>query len=145
SVPWPPNRAAARSRGVGTAVAEGPPEAMEAPVYKTKSSKLANSRARRPRPRSSREPLDLYFDQARRYPRLNAEEERAALLHLVELRRERWVALLSLPPLRAAVLEAVAEAVDEPPVDDGDDAALAAALESVDVDGTIAERVVEAV
>lgn len=116
---------------------------MESPVYKTKSTKPV-SRARRPRPRSSREPLDLYFDQARRYPRLEATEERAALLRLVELRRARWVALLSLPSLRPAVLRVVTTTVAEPPEDTGDDEALALALEAVDVDGTVAERVIEA-
>lgn len=116
---------------------------MEPSVYKTKSPKPV-SRARRPRPRASCEPLDLYFDQARRYPRLDATQEREALLQLVELRCERWIVLLSLPELRTAVLLAVTEGGVEVPADDGDDASLAAALEKLDVDGTIAERVVEA-
>lgn len=122
------------------------------------------------RPRAACEPLDLYFDQARRYPRLSAAQERAALMRLVELRRERWVALLSLPSLRPAVLAAAFaasgsdEASEQPgegealaalhgprapeatPLAEGEgsDAALVARLEALDVDGTIAERLVEA-
>lgn len=84
---------------------------MEPTVYKVKSQKPA---ARSRRPRSSREPLDLYFDQARRYPRLSAAQERAALVRLVELRRERWAALISLPALRSAILAAVTEAAQRP-------------------------------
>jgi RNA polymerase primary sigma factor len=156
---------------------------MEHPVYKVKNQKPA---ARSRRPRSSREPLDLYFDQARRYPRLSAAQERAALVRLVELRRERWTALVSLPALRPAMLAAATEAVEQPGPSDTDDAfiatptslaavtaeepdededvlaapevledaqsrdtataeaALACQLESFDVDGTIAERLVEA-
>jgi RNA polymerase primary sigma factor len=137
---------------------------MEPTVYKVKSHKPA---ARSRRPRSSREPLDLYFDQARRYPRLSAAQERTALVRLVELRRERWAALVSLPALRPAVL-AIAEAagqtsreIDEthevvetgaelrsPAANDAaaaSEAALVARLESLDVDGTVAERLVDAV
>lgn len=156
---------------------------MEHPVYKVKSQKPA---ARSRRPRSSREPLDLYFDQARRYPRLSAAQERAELVRLVELRRERWTALVSLPELRPAVLAAATEAAEQPAATETDDAfiatpaslavvappepdddeevlaapevledaqrrdtetaeaALACQLESFDVDGTIAERLVEA-
>lgn len=149
---------------------------MEPTVYKVKTTKPA---ARSRRPRSSREPLDLYFDQARRYPRLSAAQERAALIRLVELRRARWAALVSLPALRPAILAAVAKAAERPAsaAADTDDAfetpaaelvlddsteegegscgvpadasaadvALATQLESADVDGTIAERMVEAV
>lgn len=153
---------------------------MEHPVYKVKNQKPA---ARSRRPRSSREPLDLYFDQARRYPRLSAAEERAELVRLVELRRERWTALVSLPALRPAVLAAATEAAEQPEPSDTDDAfiatppslatvtaeepdesedvlaaledaqrrdtataeaALACQLERFDVDGAIAERLVEA-
>lgn len=164
---------------------------MEHTVYKVKNHKPA---ARSRRPRSSREPLDLYFDQARRYPRLSAPQERAALVRLVELRRERWAALVSLPALRAAVLanaiEASAQAPSEAPEAteaDGPlespmtgeavdleeslgspgaypgagvacpsqvavaaaeaastEAALVARLETLDVDGTVAERLVDA-
>lgn len=160
---------------------------MEHTVYKVKNQKPA---ARSRRPRSSREPLDLYFDQARRYPRLSAPQERAALVRLVELRRERWAALVSLPALRAAVLanaiEASAKAPGEAleateadgllessvtgeavdfdeslgsPVDfvacpslvavaaaeaASSEAALVARLETLDVDGTVAERLVDA-
>jgi RNA polymerase primary sigma factor len=116
---------------------------MEPTVYKVKNHEPA-TRGRRPR--SSREPLDLYFDQARRYPRLNASQERTALIHLVELRRERWAALTSLPSLRAAVLEAVASIAEQPlgELPDDSEATFVAALETLDVDGTIAERVVDA-
>ena len=157
---------------------------MEPMVYKVKSQKPA---ARSRRPRSSREPLDLYFDQARRYPRLSAAQERAALVRLVELRRERWAALVSLPALRPAMLAAVTEAAERPEPSETDDAFLAAPtsptevtpddlgvgvveedeapavlrdtqsritstaeatlvteLEAADVDGTIAERLVDA-
>jgi RNA polymerase primary sigma factor len=159
---------------------------MEPTVYKVKSHKPA---ARSRRPRSSREPLDLYFDQARRYPRLSAPQERAALVRLVELRRERWAALVSLPALRAAVLANAIEASVQAPGEvleassaDGpldatvtgvavdfeesfgppvcvacpslvavaaaeaasSEAALVARLETLDVDGTIAERLVDA-
>lgn len=156
---------------------------MEPTVYKIKSHKPA---ARSRRPRSSREPLDLYFDQARRYPRLTATQERAALVRLVELRRERWAALVSLPALRPAVLAAVTQAAAVTEVSETDDAflaaptsptevtpdesvgvvdehetaealcevlariastaeaALVAQLEASDVDGTIAERLVDA-
>ena len=157
---------------------------MEPTVYKVKNHKPA---ARSRRPRSSREPLDLYFDQARRYPRLSASQERAALVRLVELRRERWAALISLPALRPAML-AAAEAAESAPAEltepapsselsdasevvlvtapevllgtpdrsltaaedrvgtasRSPEAALAARLEALDVDGTIAERLVEA-
>lgn len=137
---------------------------MEPTVYKVKNHKPA---ARSRRPRSSREPLDLYFDQARRYPRLSAAQERAALVRLVELRRERWAALVSLPALRPAVL-AIAEAARQttselddvelevaeggaprcvPTASDAaaaSEAALVARLESLDVDGTVAERLVDA-
>jgi RNA polymerase primary sigma factor len=131
---------------------------MEPTVYKVKNHKPA---ARSRRPRSSREPLDLYFDQARRYPRLSASQERAELIRLVELRRERWTALVSLPELRSAVLaaaEAAAPRTAERPevllgapgrspseaADTSSEAALATRLEALDVDGTIAERLVEA-
>lgn len=153
---------------------------MEPTVYKVKSHKPA---ARSRRPRSSREPLDLYFDQARRYPRLSASQERTALVRLVELRRERWTALVSLPALRPAVLAAATDPAERlaptetddvfltaptgltPEVSDADvdddepaaadapcseeslstaEAALATQLEAFDVDGTIAERLVEA-
>jgi RNA polymerase primary sigma factor len=149
---------------------------MEPTVYKVKTTKPA---ARSRRPRTAREPLDLYFDQARRYPRLSAAQERAALVRLVELRRARWAALISLPGLRAPILAAVAKAAERPAsaAADTDDAflegtselvltddsteegegscgvpadasaadvALATQLESADVDGTIAERTVEA-
>jgi RNA polymerase primary sigma factor len=149
---------------------------MEPTVYKVKNHKPA---ARSRRPRSSREPLDLYFDQARRYPRLSASQERAELIRLVELRRERWTALVSLPELRSAVLAAAEAAAPrtaerpEPSVelsdasdavlvaapevllgapgrspseaaDTSSEAALATRLEALDVDGTIAERLVEA-
>jgi RNA polymerase primary sigma factor len=126
---------------------------MEATVNKVKRHKPA---ARSRRACSSH--LDLYFEQARRYPRLNAAEERAALVRLVELRRERWAALISLPALRPAILAAATEAVqgsasvdlsdgapstDAAPVSSAD-ADLATALEASDVDGTIGERLVEA-
>lgn len=116
---------------------------MEPTVYKVKNHEPA-TRGRRPR--STREPLDLYFDQARRYPRLNASQERAALIHLVELRRERWAALTSLPTLRTAVLTAVASIAAQPlgELPDDSEETLVAALETLDVDGTIAERVVDA-
>lgn len=154
---------------------------MEPTVYKVKNHKPA---ARSRRPRSSREPLDLYFDQARRYPRLSASQERAALVRLVELRCERWTALVSLPALRPAVLAAATDPAERPTptetddafltaptgltpevldavIDDDDEpaaadapcsaeslstaeAALATQLEAFDVDGTIAERLVEA-
>jgi RNA polymerase primary sigma factor len=96
---------------------------MEHTVYKVKNQRPA---ARSRRPRSSREPLDLYFDQARRYPRLTAPQERAALVRLVELRRERWAALVSLPALRSAVLAAALEAAERSPGElaDPTDAAL---------------------
>lgn len=86
----------------------------------------------------------MYFDQARRHPRLDATEERAALIQLVELRRARWVALLSLPTLRSQVLEVLRSTVAEPPAEEGDDEAFAIGLERADVDGTVAERVMEA-
>ena len=41
--------------------------------------------------------LDLFCDHARGYPRLSAEQERAALRNLVDLRRDSWTTLLAQP------------------------------------------------
>ncbi|MCA9652828.1 MAG: RNA polymerase sigma factor RpoD/SigA [Myxococcales bacterium] len=76
---------------------------------------ISAAKPRRPRPRGShrRDALDVYLDRARDYRRLSAEEERAQLVHLVELRRKRWEAVLSEPALLPALLRRIEASLDE--------------------------------
>jgi len=125
------------------------PATFDNPVLRSSDS------ARRARPVSGVDALDVYLDRVGRHPRLSAEQERVQLQALTELRRWRWVALLSSPAARIEILERVAESLDEPPVDlirstvgsdeestrvCSEDAALIVALEALDTDGQLADE-----
>jgi len=109
--------------------------------------------SRRVRPTSGRDALDVYLDRAGRHPRLTAEQERAELCALTELRRQRWEVLLSCPAAVGSILEEIERGLAEPPLPlierlrDASDAdrsdatrELAIALETLDVDGQLAGR-----
>lgn len=117
----------------------------------------ASAKTRRPRPRGRRDALDVYLDRARHHPRLSAADERAELLALVALRQRRWEVLLGDEPaawpevlerIEAELDDAPAEAIerlrassDRAPSEQAEAVAeLAAAIESVDTDGALAER-----
>lgn len=120
----------------------------------------------RPRPRGTddlarRSALDVYLDRAGEYDRLTAQQERDRLRELTELRRLRWVALLSGADDRTSVLAAIRKDLDDQAPGDAiaqverchrengthraiSEAidALAIDLERIDADGQLAERLV---
>ncbi len=135
-------------------------------------SAAANVRRRsaRSRPSTVRSTLDIYLDDAGGYDLLTAEHERAKLCEIVDLRRDRWRALVSSPaadPARAWVRSSAADtavpaeglavlrerwgtsSAGNPSTRTRGSAALgdevALALDALDLDGLLADRLEAAV
>lgn len=104
----------------------------------------------------SRDGSQLDLGPLARGPRMTAEEEAESLQELVSLRQQRWTAVLSEPDARERVAEVIAEQFDGASIEAecvGRITAanpsqkmiqeLSAELERLDVDGQVADRVID--